>query len=74
MSKIKVSELKCFGQVSDIIGRAQAEIDLFKVLELAEDCSFDDFESINDAFEWDDTPQGFDFWLDIEDGINPYDN
>ena len=38
MSKIKVSELKCFGQVSDIIGKAQAEIELFKVLSVAEEC------------------------------------
>lgn len=73
MGKIKVSELKCFGEVSDIIGKAQAEIELFKVLSVAEHCSFDD-EILIDSFVWDNTPQGEQFWDDIDDGINPYDN
>lgn len=73
MGKIKVSELKCFGEVSDIIGKAQAEIELFKVLSVAEHCSFDD-EILIDSFVWADTPQGEQFWDDIDDGINPYDN
>ena len=74
MGKIKVSELKCFGQVSDIIGKAQAEIELFKVLSVAEECDFEDDKALIDAFVWGNTPQGDQFWDDIDEGINPYDN
>ncbi|AUR85706.1 hypothetical protein NVP1079O_62 [Vibrio phage 1.079.O._10N.286.45.E9] len=74
MSKFKVSELKCFGQVADVIGKAQAEIELFKVVGIGEGCNFGDEKYINGAFYWDKTPQGFDFWLDISNGFNPYDN
>ncbi|CAL9954941.1 hypothetical protein VPHK165_0006 [Vibrio phage K165] len=74
MGKIKVSDLECFGEVSDVIGKAQAEIELFKVLSVAKECGFDDSESLSVAFLWDLTPQGCQFWDDIYDGINPYDN
>ena len=74
MSKIKVSELKCFGQVSDIIGKAQAEIELFKVLSVAEECEFEDEESLIDSFVWGRSPQGDRFWDSIDDEINHYDN
>ncbi|AGN51434.1 hypothetical protein VPJG_00070 [Vibrio phage jenny 12G5] len=74
MGKIKVSELKCFGQVSDIIGKAQAEIELFKVMSVAKECFFEDGTCISASFLWDSTPQGSKFWDDIDEGINPYDN
>ncbi|AUS02156.1 hypothetical protein NVP2095A_75 [Vibrio phage 2.095.A._10N.286.46.E10] len=74
MSKIKVSELKCFGQVSDIIGKSQAEIELFKVLSVAEECDFEDDKALVDAFVWGETPQGHRFWNSIHGEINPYDN
>ena len=73
MSKIKVSELKCFGQVSDIIGKARAEIELFKVVTNGE-CNFFNKEGVFDSFYWNKTIQGHMFWSDIHDGINPYDN
>ena len=74
MSKIKVSELKCLGQVADIIGKAQAEIELLKVVGVGDKCDFDDYPELDGAFVFDDTPQGSDFWFDVMDGINPYDN
>ena len=74
MGKIKVSELKCFGQVSDIIGKAQAEVELFKVVGAGNECRFEDYPELDGAFVFDDTPQGCDFWFDVMDGINPYDN
>jgi hypothetical protein len=74
MSKIKVSELKCFGQVSDIIGKAQAEIELFKVLSVSKECVFEDDNELIDSFVWGETPQGDQFWDDIDEGINPYDD
>ncbi|AUR81964.1 hypothetical protein NVP1016O_84 [Vibrio phage 1.016.O._10N.286.46.A11] len=74
MSKIKVSKLKCFGQVADIIGKAQAEIELFKVISVGDECGFEDYPVFDGAFIFNDTPQGSDFWHSIQDGINPYDN
>ena len=74
MSKIKVSELKCFGQVSDIIGKAQAEIELFNVLSVAKECKLDNKNELIDSFVWRLTPQGHIFWRTIDEGINPYDN
>ncbi|CAH9016786.1 conserved hypothetical protein [Vibrio phage 381E49-1] len=74
MSKIKVSELKCFDQVAGVIGEAKAGIELFKVLSVAKKCSFDDQLCVLDSFTWVLTPQGDKFWNSIDDGINPYDN
>lgn len=74
MSKIKVSELKCFNSVADIIGKAQAEIELFKVVCNGERCHFDDYPDVDGAFVFDKSPQGCEFWFDVTDGINPYDN
>ena len=73
MSKIKVSELKCFGQVADVIGKANAQIELFKVVALSRRCQFLDDECVSVAFVWTSTPQGSRFWDDIDEGINPYD-
>ncbi|CAH9016893.1 conserved hypothetical protein [Vibrio phage 242E40-1] len=74
MSKIKVSELKCFGQVAGVIGKAQAEIELFKVVSVGSKCGFNDFDELDVSFIFDDTPQGYDFWDNVVYGINPYDN
>jgi len=73
MSKIKVSELKCFGQVADVIGNARAEIELFKVASVSRKCSFSDAGRVTHAFIWENTPQGLWFWLAIDEGVNPYD-
>lgn len=74
MGNIKVSELKCFGRVSDIIGKEQAEIELFKVLSASKECCFEDDGCLIVAFYWDCTPQGGEFWNCIDEGISPYDN
>ena len=73
MSKIKVSDLKCFTQVANVIGKAKAQIELFKVLSVSKKCNFTEDECISKAFTWWDTPQGPGFWMDINKGINPYD-
>ncbi len=73
MSKIKVSQLKCFGQVADIIGKAQAEIELFKVVSSGSS-NFFNHGGVSESFSWHKTPQGIMFWSDIHEGINPYDN
>ena len=70
MSKIKVSQLKCFGQVADVIGKARAETELFKAVSVSKKYSG---ECISEAFVWARTPQGYQFWMDIYNGINPYD-
>ena len=72
MSKVKVSELKCFGEVSKILGDKVAKSELFKAVNSS--CKFRDYSYIKLAFYWSNTPQGFDFWHDISNGINPYDN
>ena len=73
MSKIKVSELKCFDQVSNVIGKARAEIELFKVLSVSKEGNFiNDAKCVSESFIWDYTPQGYLFWDDICSGLNPY--
>ena len=74
MKKIKVSELECFSEISSVIGKAQAEIELFKVVSAGNECQFEDYPDFDGAFIFDYTPQGSDFWHSIQDGINPYDN
>ena len=73
MSKIKVSDLKCFTQVANVIGKAKAQIELFKVLSVSKNCTFTNQPCVREAFSWSDTPQGGLFWTDVDKGINPYD-
>lgn len=65
-----VTNLKCFEQVASVIGRGKAQLELFKarkVIVRPDRCL------IIAIPYWDDTPQGYDFWNDIDRGINPYD-
>ena len=70
MSKIKVSDLKCFDQVADVIGKAKAQVELFKAL--SKECHFTDEERLIDAFIWMRAPQGSRFWREIYEGTDPY--
>lgn len=73
--KPHVKNLRCFKQVADVIGESRAQIELFKVLTYSDpdDLDFDDDQVYFDmVFIWCVTPQGHDFWSDINAGINPY--
>lgn len=70
MNKIKIEELKCFDQVASVIGESRAKVELFKVLQVAEECEFED-EELAIAFAWILSPQGEEFWELIYLGENP---
>lgn len=65
----KVSEMGCFEQVAKLVGKGQAQVELYKVIttEGTEiDFSIDDFAL---AFKWHKTPQGFNYWNDLYENI-----
>ena len=66
-----ITNLKCFPQVAAVIGNANAQLELFKVVHSKETCY--DSCNIGLSFIWDKSPQGFGFWCSIAEGINPYD-
>ena len=55
MSKVKVSELKCFGAVSGILGDKAAKVELFKAVNSS--CKFRDYSCIQLAFYWSTHPK-----------------
>lgn len=65
-----ITNLKCFEQVASVIGRGKAQLELFK----ARKAIINPSGVLIDCMGWGDTPQGFDFWNDIDDGINPYEH
>lgn len=70
--KPHVKDLKCFNQVSDVIGKSRAQIELFKVVNNPKLDWFHDKNSVASCFSWRESPQGGVFWSNIEGGINPY--
>lgn len=58
----KVSDLKCFDQLASVIGKGQAQVELFKVMD-KESCWVDiDVDDFSLALDWALTPQGYEFW------------
>lgn len=74
--KIKVEELGCFEQVAKVIGVERAKVELFKAISRTIDINNWGFDAdkLDNAFYWSDTPQGPDFWNEINEGRNPYEN
>jgi hypothetical protein len=70
MTKVKIEDLKVFPAVAAVIGEVRAKAELFKLQGV--ECDFDDWVDLDEAFYWYKTPQGYDFWSDIDDGVNPY--
>jgi hypothetical protein len=76
--KPHIKELGCYKQVANIIGEANAQKELWKVvhckevLELVGNDHCDWENELNCCFTWEATPQGFTFWSLIDDWINPY--
>ena len=77
--KPNIEQLPCFNQVAKVIGHTRARIELFKAVgwkmwfesnQLLE-CAVGNTE-LEYAFAWVVTPQGWDFWNSVDDGINPY--
>ena len=72
-NKPHIKELGCYKQVADVIGEVNAQKELWKVVH-CEDvvgslrCNSD----LLGVCRWDATPQGLDFWSNVEEGVNPY--
>ncbi|QXN60151.1 hypothetical protein KUA24_84 [Vibrio phage HNL01] len=74
MEKVKIRDTKIFKQVAKVIGEKQAEIELFKTNSIWTEKGISDILSgcnVCAAFKWDDTVQGYDFWLSISTGNKP---
>lgn len=68
MNKIKIEDTEVFKQVAKVIGEKQAKIELFKASKSWNEDDIRDIlngEDLSGCFSWEDTPQGFQFWLDI---------
>lgn len=63
---VDVRSYKCFKQVADVIGEERAVEELGKVDRVTKGVL------LGAAFLWDRSPQGAQFWSDIDDGIDPY--
>lgn len=72
MTKVKIEDLKVFPTVANVIGKARAKAELFKLQGV--NCNFEDDRNVGTAFTWICTPQGQSFWSDICNGVNPYGN
>ena len=71
-NKITPRSLGCFQQVANVIGGQAAEIELWKVIDCGGECNLSVTNSyVDDAFVWDDAPQGYSFWLSIDGGKLP---
>lgn len=75
MEKIKIEDTEVFKQVAKVIGEKQAKIELFKTSKSWEEANLASIYSgadLMDCFIWSKSVQGYDFWNNIDDGINPY--
>lgn len=75
MEKIKIEDTLMFKQVAKVIGERQAKIELFKTSKSWDEVDLEDIsagENLSDCFSWGGSVQGYDFWDNIDDGINPY--
>lgn len=70
MTKVKIEDLKVFPDVAAVIGEAKAKAELFKLH--GSGCDFEDKLNLDEAFYWDKTPQGHDFWDAVKRKVNPY--
>ena len=59
-------------QVAWVIGKKLAKHELSIVEAVGLTSTYTDVETIHSAFVWEDTPQGVDFWCDINLGKWPY--
>jgi hypothetical protein len=59
-------------QVAKVIGEKLAKYELSIVEEAGLKSTVPDADTLNTVFTWSDTPQGFDFWRNIKNGIWPY--
>lgn len=70
MTKVKIEDLKVFPTVAAVIGEPRAKAELFKLQGC--DLWLTDCECLYLAFPWNITSQGYSFWKNIFDGVNPY--
>lgn len=70
MTKVRIEDLKVFRAVADVIGEARAKCELFKLQ--GTDCDFEDNLNLDEAFYWNKTNQGRDFWDAVKRKVNPY--
>ncbi len=71
-NKPHIKELGCYRQVADVIGEANAQKELWRVVHCKEVLNGAWENELEACFTWGATPQGDDFWMCIEEGINPY--
>lgn len=65
---MKPQDLGCWKQVADVIGEERASIELQKVIDSGCTSLSASGNNIFEAFIWTETPQGLDFWWQIDEG------
>jgi hypothetical protein len=69
---MKPRDLKCFDEVAHVIGESGAEIELYEVINSLSERGIDTTaEDLEMTFTWGSTPQGYNFWRAIHEGILP---
>jgi len=66
---MKTKNYKCFRGIANVIGKKAAKCELKAVVHSGVDISRD--YKLHAAFDWGRSPQGFNFWENIDDGIYP---
>lgn len=62
---MKPQDLACFKNVASVIGKDAAEVELQKVIDLGREDLVSEELDLMGAFYWRGTPQGHEFWYDI---------
>jgi hypothetical protein len=66
--------LGCFDEVSEILGEERAEYELYRVIDQCASLTDEDYNPMNnllDCFDWSESPQGHDYWMDVYNGVVP---
>lgn len=70
--KLTPRSLGCFQEVADVIGEANAVVELQKVIDCSEDTVWEESDQgLVECFIWKTSPQGDDFWFEICQGNVP---
>lgn len=72
MNKPHITTLGCFDEVAKVIGNVRAQRELWKVVHWGYFKQLLLKRGLLYTFYWNDTPQGYKFWHQINQGINPY--
>lgn len=69
-NKIRIKELPCFPSIAAVLGKSEAERQLFIAISATTPLGCITSNNLDELFAWLRTPQGHDYWCDIDDKIS----